>query len=137
MNLVIALKTLHIAALLALLLSGIGLAAWLVKGRHAGDKVIHSRLLQRPQRWVWVAMAVCLAVLPFSGGRLVHELGLSLGQTWILSSSVLYTLGLMAWAWLVMRLFAPVGRARFNQVLAGVAGLCFVAMAVLLVARPG
>lgn len=136
MNLVIALKTLHIAALVALLLSGIGLAAWLVKGQRAGDNVIHSRLLQRPQRWVWVAMAVCLAVLPFSGGRLIHELGLSLGQTWILSSSVLYTLGLMAWAWLVVRLFAPVGRARFSQVLAAVAGLCFVAMAVLLVARP-
>ncbi|MBD8577669.1 DUF2269 family protein [Pseudomonas syringae] len=137
MNLVIALKTLHITALVALLLAGLGLAGGWVKRQRAGTAPAPGGRVRRPQVWAWVAMAVCLAILPFSGGRLVHELGLSLGQAWVLSSSVLYTVGLFAWAWLLMRLFAPSGRARFSQVLAGVAGLCFIALAVLLVVRPG
>ena len=137
MDTLIALKTLHITALLAVLACAAGLAIWLVRGRRAGNLLTHEQLLQRPSLWAWLVMSVGLAILPFSGWWLVHGLGLSLGQSWILSSSLLYSLGIIAWAWLVLRLAGNTGKKRFTLALAAVAALCFIAMALLLVARPG
>ncbi|BAP42673.1 DUF2269 domain-containing protein [Pseudomonas sp. LJDD11] len=137
MDTLIALKTLHITALLAALACAAGLAVWLIRGRRAGNLLIHERLLQRPSLWAWLGMAVSLAILPFSGWWLVHGLGLSLGQGWILSSSLLYSGGIIAWAWLVLRLTRAAAKQRFTLVLAAVAALCFIVMALLLIVRPG
>uniref|UniRef100_UPI000F024A84 DUF2269 family protein n=1 Tax=Pseudomonas viridiflava TaxID=33069 RepID=UPI000F024A84 len=98
---VTALKTLHIAAITLLLLSVLVLASGVIKVRLEGDATIQTRLLKRPLLFFWLLMAVCLAILPFSGWWLVHSIGLSLGQTWVLGSSVLYAVSLFSWVWLV------------------------------------
>ncbi|MFJ4143277.1 DUF2269 family protein [Pseudomonas sp. NPDC089734] len=130
MEYVTALKTLHVAAITLLLLSAFGLAGWVIKGR------IHDRLLQRPALFVWLLMVLCLAILPFSGWWLVHLLGLSLGQTWVLASSVLYVLGLFSGFWLLSRLARKAGNSRFMLVLAIFSVACFVAIAGLMLFRP-
>ncbi|MBN6717139.1 DUF2269 family protein [Pseudomonas capsici] len=130
MEYITALKTLHIAAITLWLLSALGLALRVIKTR------AHDRLLQRPALFAWLLMAVCLAVLPFSGWWLVHLLGLSLGQTWVLASSVLYVLGLFSWVWLVSRLVGKAGRLRFTLVLAIISAACFMAIAGLMVFKP-
>lgn len=136
MDTLIALKSLHVTALVAVLGGAAGLAAWQLRTRHAGQETVPQRLWLRPSLWAWLVMAMGLAILPFSGWWLVHKLGLALGQGWILASSLLYTFGLVAWTWLLMRL-AGAATGRFTRVLAVLAGLCFIGMAVLLVARPG
>ena len=88
MDTLIALKTLHITALLAVLACAAGLAVWLLRGRRVGNLHIHEQLLQRPSLWAWLVMALSLAILPFSGWWLVHGLGLSPGQGWIPSISL-------------------------------------------------
>ncbi|SHN06163.1 Uncharacterized membrane protein [Pseudomonas asturiensis] len=138
---VTALKTLHIAALTLLLLSILLLASGVIKVRLEGDATIQMRLLKRPLLFFWLLMAVCLAILPFSGWWLVHTVGLSLGQTWVLGSSVLYTVGLFSWVWLVtrlnrLRLGGTAGRRGFTLALAVVSGVCFVVIAGLMGFKP-
>lgn len=138
---VTAVKTLHIAALTLLLLSILLLASGVIKVRLEGDATIQTRLLKRPLLFFWLLMAVCLAILPFSGWWLVHTVGLSLGQTWVLGSSVLYTVGLFSWVWLVtrlnrLRLGGTTGRRGFTLALAVVSGVCFVVIAGLMGFKP-
>nr|WP_232924448.1 DUF2269 family protein [Pseudomonas cichorii] len=123
-------KTLHIAAITLWLLSALGLAFRVIKKR------AHDHLLQRPTLFVWLLMAVCLVVLPFSGWWLVHLLGLSLGQTWVLASSVLYVLGLFSWVWLVSLLAGKAGNLRFTLALAVITSACLIAIAGLMVFKP-
>ncbi|MEN1833367.1 DUF2269 family protein [Pseudomonas lijiangensis] len=130
MEYITALKTLHIAAITLWLLSALGLAFRVIKTR------AHDRLLQRPTLFVWLLMAVCLAILPFSGWWLVHLLGLSLGQAWVLASSVLYVLGLFSWVWLVSRLAGKAGSLRFTLALAVITSACLIAIAGLMVFKP-
>ena len=73
-------------------------------GGRRGDAQVHTRVLQRPLLFVWLLMGVCLLSMPFSGWWLVHLIGWPLGQTWILGSSILYTVAALAWFWLVARL---------------------------------
>ncbi|MBX8495339.1 DUF2269 family protein [Pseudomonas cichorii] len=130
MEYITALKALHIAAITLWLLSAFGLAFRVIK------KHVHDRLLQRPALFVWLLMAVCLAILPFSGWWLVHLLGWSLGQTWVLASSVLYVVGLFSWGWLVSRLTSKAGNLRFTLALAVITTVCFIAMAGLMIFKP-
>jgi len=136
-----ALKTLHIVAMTLLLLSGLVLVSGVVKVRLEGDATIQNRLLQRPLLFFWIAMAVCLAILPFTGWWLVHLVGLSLGQTWVLGSSLLYTLGLVSWVWLVIRLSrlrlgSKGSRRGFTLALAIISAVCFVVIAGLMGFKP-
>ncbi|MCD5997021.1 DUF2269 family protein [Pseudomonas sp. CDFA 602] len=136
-----ALKTLHIVAMTLLLFSGLVLVSGVVKVRLEGDATIQNRLLKRPLLFFWIAMAVCLAILPFTGWWLVHLVGLSLGQTWVLGSSLLYTLGLFSWVWLVVRLnrvrSGVAARSRgFTVALAVISGVCFVVIAGLMGFKP-
>ncbi|QXG47942.1 DUF2269 family protein [Pseudomonas viridiflava] len=138
---VTALKTLHIAAITLLLLSVLVLASGVIKVRLEGDATIQTRLLKRPLLFFWLLMAVCLAILPFSGWWLVNSIGLSLGQTWVLGSSVLYTVGLFSWAWLVarlnrLRLGARTDRRGFTLALAIISVVCFVVIAGLMGFKP-
>ncbi|MBC3957970.1 DUF2269 family protein [Pseudomonas triticifolii] len=138
---VTALKTLHIAAITLLLLSILLLASGVIKVRLEGDATIQTRLLKRPLLFFWLLMALCLAILPFSGWWLVHTVGLSLGQTWVLGSSVLYTVGLFSWVWLVarlnrLRLGSKTDRRSFTLALAVVSGVCFVVIAGLMGFKP-
>ncbi|WP_122762631.1 DUF2269 family protein, partial [Pseudomonas viridiflava] len=77
----------------------------------------------------------------FSGWWLVHSIGLSLGQTWVLGSSVLYAVGLFSWVWLVarlnrLRLGARTDRRGFTLALAIVSVVCFVVIAGLTGFKP-
>ncbi|KPC25200.1 Uncharacterized protein ABJ99_2347 [Pseudomonas syringae pv. cilantro] len=141
MESITALTTLHIAAITLLLISALVLASGVVKVRLEGDTTIQNRLLKRPLVFFWALMAVCMATLPLSGWWLVHLKGLSLGQTWVLGSSVLYTLGLCSWVWLVLRLnrlrLGTVKSKRgFTLALSVISALCFVAMAGLMGFKP-
>ncbi len=94
------LKVIHITATMLLLLSGLGLAVLAWRKRSVGPAAI----VQRPWAFVWLLMGVCLVSMPFTGWWLVHLIGWPLGQTWILGSSILYTVAALAWFWLVARL---------------------------------
>ncbi|KAA8707418.1 DUF2269 family protein [Pseudomonas cannabina] len=141
MESITALTTLHIVAITVLLISVLVLASAVIKVRLEGDATIQHRLLKRPLVFFWAVMAVCLATLPFSGWWLVHLKGLSLGQTWVLGSSVLYTVGLCSWVWLVVRLNRlRLGKIKskrgFTLTLSVISALCFVALAGLMGFKP-
>ncbi|WP_259765404.1 DUF2269 domain-containing protein, partial [Pseudomonas protegens] len=64
-----------------------------------------------------------------------------LGQTWILGSSVLYTLGALAWLWLMvrlnrLRLAKAASGLTFTLALAIFSAVCFVTIAGLMGAKP-
>ena len=134
------LKTLHIIATALLLLGALGLAVWTVRARRKGDAEAYAKLLRRPLVFVWLVMGLCLVSMPFTGWWLVHLTGWPLGQTWILGSSILYTVAALAWFWLVARLNrlrkGEGGSLNFTLVLAVVSLVGFVAIAGLMGAKP-
>ncbi len=87
-----------------LLISALGLAIWVWRTRRNGDATAHTRTLQRPQVFIWLLMGLALLSMPFTGWWMVHLVGWPLGQTWLLASSVLYTVAALGWFWLVVRL---------------------------------
>jgi uncharacterized membrane protein len=141
MNPLTALETLHIAAIALFLLCALGLAVWLVKGRRAGFATNHTRLLLRPRLFAWLLMGLCLSIMPISGWWLAHLIGLPLGQTWVLASSVLYTFGALSWLWLVarlnrLRIDASYGNMKLTLASAIFSAVCFIAIAGLMGAKP-
>jgi len=136
-----ALKILHTVTTALLFICALALTVWIVRGRRAGDLTVQNRAMQRPWVFVWLLMGLCLLTLPISGWWLVHYAGWSLGQTWLLGASVLYTFGALSWAWLavrVNRLRRPVivGNPKFTLALALFSAVCFVAIAGLMGAKP-
>ena len=132
------LKVIHVAATVVLLLSGLGLALLAWRKRSVGAAAI----VQRPWAFVWLLMGICVISMPFTGWWLVHLIGWPLGQTWILGSSILYTVAALAWFWLVARLNrlrkgeGEGGSLNFTLVLAVVSLVGFVAIAGLMGAKP-
>lgn len=135
-----ALKVAHVVATVLLLASALGLAIWVWRARRNGDATAGSRTLQRPRVFVWLLMGLALLSMPFTGWWMVHLVGWPLGQTWILASSVLYTLAALAWFWLLVRLnklrTAPGGVGKFTFALALFSFVCFIAIAGLMGAKP-
>ncbi|MEB0076894.1 DUF2269 family protein [Pseudomonas sp. CCI3.2] len=136
-----AIKIVHVVATVLFLLSALGLVVWVIRGRRAGDLTTQRRTLQRPWLFAWILMALCLLTLPISGWWLVHYAGWPLGQTWLLAASVLYTLGTLSWAWLLVRLNrlrvpSVIGHPKFTLALALFCGVCFIAIAGLMGAKP-
>ena len=141
MELLTTLKTLHVLGTVVLLGSALGLALWLWRARRRGDAQVHTRVLQRPLLFVWLLMGVCLLSMPFSGWWLVHLVGWPLGQTWVLGSSLIYTVGAFGWVWLSVRLnrlrTAPgTGNSKVTLGLAVFCAVCFIAIAGLMGAKP-
>ena len=134
------LKTLHILATVVLLVGALGLAIWTWRARRSGDAEAYAKLLRRPLLFVWLLMAVALLSMPFTGWWLVHLVGWPLGQTWVLASSILYTVGALALWWLVVRLNrlrkAEVAGLRYTLALAVFSGVCFLSIAGLMGAKP-
>lgn len=134
------LKTVHILATVVLLGSALGLALWTWRARRRGDADVYGQLLRRPLLFVWMLMGLCLVSMPFTGWWLAHLIGWPLGQTWILLSSLLYTLGALCFWWLLVRLNrlrqGPVVGLRLTLGLALVSALCFVSIAALMGAKP-
>lgn len=130
------LKVIHVIAMVLLLLGGIGLAVLAFRKRSAGP----AFTLQRPWVFVWLLMGICLLSLPFTGWWLVHLTGWPLGATWVLGSSVIYTVAALAWFWLVARLnrlrLGGAGNLNFTLALAVVSLVGFVAIAGLMGAKP-
>ena len=135
-----ALKMAHMVATVVLLVSALGLGIWVWRARRNGDATAGSRTLQRPRVFVWLLMGLALLSMPFTGWGMVHLVGWPLGQTWLLASSVLYTVAAMAWFWLLVRLNklrkAPGGAGKFTLALAVFSFVCFIAIAGLMGAKP-
>ncbi|MFJ4251885.1 DUF2269 domain-containing protein [Pseudomonas sp. NPDC089741] len=135
-----ALKMAHVVATVILLTSALGLGIWVFLAKRKGDASAGSRTLQRPRLFVWLLMGLALLSMPFTGWAMVHLVGWPLGQTWILASSVLYTVAALAWLWLLVRLNrlrkAPGGVGKFSFALALFSFVCFVAIAGLMGAKP-
>ena len=135
-----ALKAAHMLATVVLLIGALGLGIWVWRTRRNGDATAASRTLQRPRVFIWLLMGLALLSLPFTGWWMVHLVGWSLGQTWLLASSVLYTVAALAWFWLLVRLNklrkAPAGVGKFTFALALFSFVCFVAIAGLMGAKP-
>lgn len=135
-----ALKMAHMVATLVLLASALGLGIWFFLAKRKGDATAASRILQRPRVFIWLLMGLALLSMPFTGWGMVHLIGWPLGQTWLLASSVLYTLAALAWFWLLVRLNrlrkAPGGVGKFSFALALFSFVCFIAIAGLMGAKP-
>lgn len=135
-----ALKMAHTAATAILLGCALGLGIWVWQARRNGDATAGARTLQRPRVFVWLLMGIALLSMPFTGWWMVHLVGWPLGQTWLLASSVLYTVAALAWFWLLVRLNklrkAPGGAGRFTFTLALFSFVCFIAIAGLMGAKP-
>lgn len=135
-----ALKMAHMVATVVLLVSALGLGIWVWRTRRQGDATAASRTLQRPRVFVWLLMGLALLSMPFTGWWMVHLVGWPLGQTWLLASSVLYTVAALAWFWLLVRLNkvrkTPGGVGKFSFALALFSFVCFVAIAGLMGAKP-
>jgi uncharacterized membrane protein len=135
-----ALKVAHIVATVLLLISAPGLAVWVWRARRNGDATAHARTLQRPGIFIWVLMGLALLSMPFTGWWMVHLVGWPLGQTWLLASSVLYTVAALVWFWLVVRLNklgkGSGGNGKFTFALALFSFICFIAIAGLMGAKP-
>ncbi|MDZ4324648.1 MAG: DUF2269 domain-containing protein [Pseudomonas sp.] len=135
-----ALKMAHTAATAILLGCALGLGIWVWRTRRNGDTTAAARTLQRPRVFVWLLMGVALLSMPFTGWWMVHLVGWPLGQTWLLGSSVLYTVAALGWFWLLVRLnrlrTAPGGNGRFTFALALFSFVCFIAIAGLMGAKP-
>ena len=135
-----ALKIAHVVATVLLWAGALGLAIWVWRTRRNGDTTAAARTLQRPRVFVWLVMALALVSLPFTGWWMVHQIGWPLGQTWLLASSVLYTVAALAGFWLLVRLNklrkAPGGSGKFTFALALFSFVCFVAIAGLMGAKP-
>jgi uncharacterized membrane protein len=135
------LKIVHVMATVLFLGSALGLAIWVWRARRNGDATIHARTLQRPWLFVWLVMGICLLSMPFSGWWLAHLVGWPLGQTWVLASSVIYTLGVLCWFWLLVRLnrlrvVQAASNGKFTLALALFSFVCFIAVAGLMGAKP-
>jgi uncharacterized membrane protein len=135
-----ALKMAHVVATVVLLASALGLGIWVFLARRKGDATAGSRTLQRPRVFIWLLMGLALLSMPFTGWGMVHRVGWPLGQTWLLASSVLYTVAALAWFWLLVRLNrlrkTPGGVGRFSFALALFSFVCFIAIAGLMGAKP-
>ncbi|PNA07905.1 MULTISPECIES: DUF2269 family protein [unclassified Pseudomonas] len=135
-----ALKAAHMLATAVLLLGALGLGVWVWRARRKGDATAGSRTLQRPWLFVWLLIVLALVSMPFTGWWMVHLVGWPLGQTWILASSVLYSVAALAWFWLLVRLNrlrkVPGGVGRFSLGLALFGLVCFIAIAGLMGAKP-
>ena len=136
-----ALKIAHGVATVLLLISALGLAIWVWRARRNGDASAHTRTLQRPLVFIWLLMGLALLSMPFTGWWMVHLVGWPLGQTWLLASSVLYTLAALGWFWLVVRLnrlrnASAGGNGKFTFALALFSLVCFIAIAGLMGAKP-
>ncbi|VVP01515.1 hypothetical protein PS858_02819 [Pseudomonas fluorescens] len=135
-----ALKMAHTAATAMLLGCALGLGIWVWQTRRNGDATAAARTLQRPRVFVWLLMGVALLSMPFTGWWMVHLVGWPLGQTWLLASSVLYTVAALGWFWLLVRLNklrkAPGSNGKFTFALALFSFVCLVAIAGLMGAKP-
>jgi len=136
-----ALKIVHSVATVLFVLSALGLAGWVIRGRFAGDTLVQNRTLQLPWVLVWALMGVCLLTLPISGWWLVHYGGWPLSQTWLLTAEVLYLFGSLSWLWLLVRLNhlrvpGATGNPKLTVALAVFSGVCFIAIAGLMGAKP-
>ena len=135
-----ALKMAHMVATVVLLASALGLGIWVFLAKRTGDAAAGSRTLQRPRVFIWLLMGLALLSMPFTGWGMVHLVGWPLGQTWLLASSVLYTVAALAWFWLLVRLNrlrkAPGGVGKFSLALALFSFVCFIAIAGLMGAKP-
>lgn len=137
-------KALHGLATALLIGGALAVVYRWARGWRAGDQAALGQTLQRPWLFAWLAMGLALLVFPVSGWWMVHDTGWSLGQTWLLSGSVLYTVGILCWLlllWRVNRLrqagqAVSTGQRRTVLGLSIVGGVILVAALSVMVLKP-
>ncbi|WP_434559354.1 DUF2269 domain-containing protein [Pseudomonas sp. Z5-35] len=136
METLLTLKILHVAATVVLLACGVSLAVVAWRKRSEGP----AYTLRRPWLFAWGVMLIGMLSMPFTGWWLVHLVGWPLGQTWLLGSSVIYTVAAPCAIWLLARLnrlrMGNGGGSRFTLALAIVGGVGFLSIAALMGAKP-
>lgn len=136
METLLTLKVLHVAATVLLLACGVALAVLAWRKRSEGP----ASTLRRPWLLAWCVMLVCILSMPFTGWWLVHLVGWPLGQSWLLGSSVIYTVATLCVFWLLARLnrlrLGSGGGSRFTLALAIIGGVGFLSIAALMGAKP-
>lgn len=142
-NLVV-LKALHGVAVALLIGGALAVVYRWWRGWRTGDKAGLGETLRRPWLFAWLAMALSLVIFPISGWWMVHDTGWSLGQTWLLSGSVLYTVGILCWLLLLGRVnrmrvagaAVSVGQRRLVLGLSIVGGAVLVAALSVMIIKP-
>lgn len=112
MNHYLLLKIAHSLPGVLVLLGLLAHLFMLWKAQRSGDTVVLQRKLRNTRRFSLPALGLLALSLPVSGWWLAHLAGFPLGQTWLLTSSLLFVL-------LVLSGLLLAGRLRAWQALAG------------------
>lgn len=138
-------RILHSAPGVLLLLGLIAHAFMLFKAQCAGDATVLARKLRVTLLYSLPAFAVLALSLPLSGWWLVDTVGWSLGQTWLLASSILYGVLMLIGLLLAGRLAAwralgdapaPTSLKRLCLIYAGLILALLIAIMALMGAKP-
>ncbi|MFP6848459.1 MAG: DUF2269 family protein [Pseudomonas sp.] len=139
------LKILHSAPGVLLLLGVVAHVFMLWKAANGGDATVLQRKLKRTRLISLPVFAVLALSLPVSGWWMVNLAGFSLGQTWLLASSVLFAVLVLLGLLLNGRLAAwqalgdspaPANLMRFCAVYAGLIVLLLLVIMGLMGAKP-
>jgi uncharacterized membrane protein len=139
------LKILHSAPGVLLLLGVVAHVFMLWKAAKSGDAAVLQRKLKRTRLISLPVFAVLALSLPVSGWWMVNLAGFSLGQTWLLASSVLFAVLVLVGLLLNGRLAAwqalgdspaPANLLRFCAAYAGLIVLLLLVIMGLMGAKP-
>jgi uncharacterized membrane protein len=100
-------KFLHILGAIVILGTGAGLAFFVVMAHRTGDALFVARTAAVVVVADFLFTATAIVVQPITGYFLLRELGLSLGEGWVVASLVLYVVAGAFWipvVWMQMRM---------------------------------
>jgi uncharacterized membrane protein len=100
-------KFLHILGAVVILGTGAGIAFFVVMAHRTGDALFVARTAAVVVVADFLFTATAIVVQPITGYFLLRELGLSLGEGWVVASLVLYVVAGAFWipvVWMQMRM---------------------------------
>jgi uncharacterized membrane protein len=100
-------KFLHILGAIVILGTGAGIAFFVVMAHRTGDALFVARTAAVVVVADFLFTATAIVVQPITGYFLLRELGLSLGEGWVVASLVLYVVAGAFWipvVWMQMRM---------------------------------
>jgi uncharacterized membrane protein len=100
-------KFLHILGAIVILGTGAGLAFFVVMAHRTGDALFVARTAAVVVAADFLFTATAIVLQPITGYFLLRDLGLSLGEGWVVASLVLYVVAGAFWipvVWMQMRM---------------------------------
>ena|SRR5580704_8440648 len=100
-------KFLHVLGAIVILGTGAGIAFFVVMAHRTGDALFVARTAAVVVVADFLFTATAIVVQPITGYFLLRELGLSLGEGWVVASLVLYVVAGAFWipvVWMQMRM---------------------------------